>query len=141
MASKLSLLPPRGDVVCLVEEYADPNIGASLGLQGEALVLEGFARKQFLMHGRNTRSFQDRLWTKTGHDLDFIFERDKIANGVEVKNTLGYMDHGELQTKIELCKQIGVRPLFAARMLPKYRLNSQGSERNRRSGYVASPPL
>ena len=30
-------------VVRLVEEYSDPNIGGSLGLQGEAMVLEGFA--------------------------------------------------------------------------------------------------
>ena len=44
---------------------------------------------------------------------------DGIAYGVEVKNTLGYMDHDELQIKIELCHEIGVRPLFAVRMLPK----------------------
>lgn len=106
-------------VVHLVEEYADPNIGAALGLQGEAMVLEGFARNKFVMHGRNARSFEDRRWERTAHDLDFIFERDGRAYGVEVKNTLGYMDHDELQTKIELCHSIGVRPLFAVRMIPK----------------------
>lgn len=106
-------------VVRLVEEYADPNIGAALGLQGEAMVLEGFAGKQFVMHGRNTRRFRDQVWTRSAHDLDFIFERDEIAYGIEVKNTLGYLDHDELQIKIELCREIGVRPLFAVRMLPK----------------------
>lgn len=57
-------------VVALVEEYADPNIGAALGLQGEAMVLEGFARRQFVMHGRNTNAFDGRTWTASAHDMD-----------------------------------------------------------------------
>lgn len=106
-------------VLRLVEEYTDPNIGGALGLQGEALVLEGFARNGFVLRGRNTRTFEARAWTRSEHDLDFIFTRDGRAYGVEVKNTLGYMEHEELQTKIEVCSELGVRPVFAARMLPK----------------------
>ncbi len=106
-------------VVGLVEEYADPNIGGSLGLQGELLVLEGFARKQFVMQGRNTRAFGSQAWTETEHELDFIFARDRIAYGVEVKNMLGYMEYDELKVKIAMCHELGVRPLFAVRMLPK----------------------
>lgn len=106
-------------LVRLVEEYADPNIGAALGLQGEALVLEGFARKQFVMHGRNTRGFGEAVWSETAHDLDFVFERDGLAYGVEVKNTLGYMAHEELLIKLRLCGALGVAPVIAARMLPK----------------------
>ena len=106
-------------VVGLVEEYSDPNIGGALGLQGEALVLEGFARSQFLMHGRNTRSYAGKEWTKTDHDLDFIFAKDGRAYGVEVKNTLRYIDYGEFAAKIEMCRTLGVRPVFAVRMLPK----------------------
>lgn len=33
-----------GRLVALVEEYADPNIGGVVGLHGEFMVLEGFAR-------------------------------------------------------------------------------------------------
>jgi hypothetical protein len=110
-------------VVRLVEEYANPNIGAALGLQGESMVLEGFASKQFVMHGRNTRSFAGRTWTATGHDLDFIFERDELAYGVEVKNTLTYMDLDELRIKIEMCRHLGLGPVFAVRMLPKSWIN------------------
>jgi len=109
--------------VGLVEEYADPYIGGALGLHGEAMILEGFARKQFVMHGRNTRTFGDREWTYSEHDLDFIFERDGVAYGIEVKNTLGYMDYRELQIKIALCQEIGVRSVFAARMLPRTWIN------------------
>lgn len=110
-------------LVALVEEYADPNIGAALGLHGEAMVLEGFASRQFVMQGRETRSFRDRAWTTTEHDLDFIFERDDVGYGVEVKNTLGYMPRSEMRTKIDLCRHIGVTPLFAVRMLPKTWIN------------------
>lgn len=107
----------------LVEEYADPNIGAALGLHGEAMTLEGFASRQFVMHGREANSFAGRAWTDTKHDLDFIFERDDLAYGVEVKNTLGYMRQDEMQTKIALCHHLGITPVFVARMLPKSWIN------------------
>jgi len=106
-------------LVDLVEEYADPNIGAALGLHAELLILEGFAKKQFITQGRNTRTFAGKSWTESDHELDFIFERDGVSYGVEVKNTLGYMPHDELVTKIEMCKALGLKPVFAVRMLPK----------------------
>jgi hypothetical protein len=113
---------PRRDItaiVRLVEEYADPNIGAALGLTGEWMILEGFAKHQFVMRGRNTREHAGKRWTASQHDLDFVFERDGIAYGVEVKNTLGYMDYEELATKRELCSHLGIKPVFAVRMLPR----------------------
>lgn len=106
-------------LVNLVDEYADPNIGGAVGLHGEFMVLEGFARCQFVMRGRNTRDHGGRSWTASGHNLDFIFEKEGNAYGVEVKNTLGYMDYEEFKTKIRMCEFLGIRPVFAARMLPK----------------------
>ncbi len=106
-------------LVALVDEYADPNIGGVVGLHGEFMILEGFARCEFVMRGRNTREFGERTWAETGHDLDFIFERDGRGYGVEVKNTLGYMDYEEFETKIRMCRFLGIRPVFAARMLPR----------------------
>lgn len=103
----------------LVEEYANPNIGAAIGLQGEAMVLEGFARHQFVLLGREVREYQGQVWQQTGHDLDFIFERDSVGYGVEVKNTLGYMQRSELDIKLAMCAELGVKPVLAARMLPK----------------------
>ncbi len=70
-----------------------------MGLHGEFMVLEGFARCQFVMRGRNTREFAGKSWSESGHNLDFIFERDGRAYGIEVKNTLGYMDYEEFQIK------------------------------------------
>jgi hypothetical protein len=109
--------------VDLVEEYADPNIGGAVGLHGESMVLEGFARCEFVMRGRNTREFGGRVWTETGHNLDFIFQKDGQAYGVEVKNTLGYMEYEEFQAKIRLCRFLGIRPVFAVRMVPKTWIN------------------
>lgn len=106
-------------LVSLVDEYSDPNIGASLGLHGEMMVLEGFARSQFVMRGRSSREHAGKVWTQTDHDLDFIFERDGIGYGVEVKNTLGYMDSKEFLLKIALSSCLGLRPVFVCRMLPK----------------------
>src|SRR3990172_11065136 len=68
-------------VVRLVEEYADPNIGAALGLHGESMVLEGFARSQFLMLGRDAKSFEGREWGQSEHNLDFIFQKDGRVYG------------------------------------------------------------
>ena len=87
------------------------------------MVLEGFARHEFVMKGRNARSYGEKEWTRTDHNLDFIFARDGLAYGVEVKNTLGYMDQEELRTKIEVCKWLGIKPVFVARMLPRTWIN------------------
>jgi len=51
------------------------------------------------------------------------FLRDGRAYGIEVKNTLGYMDRTDFDTKIRLCRHLGVRPVIAARMLPKTWIN------------------
>ncbi len=105
-------------VIEIVEEYANPNIGAALGLHAEMLILEGFARNEFVMKGRDSRTYGNNKWTETEHDLDFIFVRDSVAYGVEVKNKLGYMDYDELKIKIRLCIKLGIKPLFVVRMIP-----------------------
>jgi hypothetical protein len=116
-------------LIRLVEEYSTPIMGATLGLQGEIMILEAFARNRFLVGGRNTSEYNEKLWSRTGHDLDFILERDGIAYGVEVKNTLGYMDKREFDIKVQICQSLGIRPLFVVRMMPKtwiYELNVIG---------------
>ena len=87
------------------------------------MILEGFARREFVMKGRNTRKYREREWTETDHNLDFVFERDGLAYGVEVKNTLSYMDSEEFSIKMALAEHLGIVPVFAARMLPKSWMN------------------
>ena len=103
----------------LVNRYATSATDGTLGMQGEHLVLAAFARNKFVLIGEETREYKGQTWSETNHDLDFIFERDGIGYGIEVKNTLGYVDVGEFVTKIRLARSIGVKPVFAARALPK----------------------
>jgi hypothetical protein len=106
-------------VLALVDEYSHHDVSADLGRHGEALVLEGFARHQFVMIGRDTRSYRGQTWADTNNDVDFIFERDGVGYGVEVKNQLTYLPHGLLERKVNLCLGLGLRPVLAVRMLPK----------------------
>jgi hypothetical protein len=49
--------------------------------------------------------------------------------GSRVKNTLRYIEYEEFRTKIELCRTLGITPVFAVRMLPKswiHELNNAG---------------
>ena len=108
----------------LIEEYSHPDVSESLGWTGESLVLEGFARSRFVLEGRDTKAYGGRVWTRTGHDLDFIFSRDGFSYGVEVKNKLGYIDDAEFATKIDLCRHLELRPIFACRMLPRTWINA-----------------
>jgi hypothetical protein len=72
-----------------------------------------------LLIGEEANQYKEVKWVETKHNLDFIFERDGIAYGIEVKNTLGYLDIEEFLTKVRLALQIGVKPVFAVRALPK----------------------
>lgn len=107
------------EVFNLVNRYTNSATDGTLGMQGEHLILAAFARRQFLLIGEEANSYKDTAWTHSGHDLDFIFEKDGIGFGIEVKNTLGYLDVDEFVTKIRLARHIGVRPVFAVRALPK----------------------
>jgi len=107
------------EVFDLVNRYSTSASEGALGLQGETMVLKAFARQQFVLKGEAVNSFLNIKWTETAHDLDFIFERDGQAYGVEVKNTLGYLDFDEFRTKILICHHLGIRPVFAVRALPR----------------------
>lgn len=103
----------------LVKAFSAPDITRAFGRQAEVLFFNSLVARGFKSHGHNTREFQKRKWTKTSHDLDFIIERDKIAYGCEVKNRFDYIEDGELKIKLEMCKFLGIRPLFIMRFSPK----------------------
>jgi hypothetical protein len=58
-----------------------------------------FARFGFLPKAKDVRAFNGKEWTSTSHNLDRLFERDGASYGVEIKNTLGYIDRGEFAIK------------------------------------------
>jgi len=113
----------------IIDEYANPESSAEIGRYAELMVLEAFAKKEFVFKGKDVRAFNDVAWTSTNHNLDYIFTRDSITYGIEVKNTLGYMNYGEFQVKIKLCQHLNIRPVFVVRMIPKswmYELYKEG---------------
>lgn len=107
------------EVFDLVDRYSSAASDGTLGLQGEHLVLAAFARGRFVLIGESTRRNGDHEWTETNHNLDFVFEKGGLSYGIEVKNTLGYMDIEEFVTKVRMCIHLGVKPVFAVRALPK----------------------
>jgi len=106
-------------ILKLVKQFSAPNFARAIGLQGELLVDATLPLAGFNVIARNVNSFQGRLWTETGHDLDRIVERRGASYGVEIKNTLPYIDRDEFRTKLEMCSFLGLRPLFVSRMAPK----------------------
>lgn len=106
-------------IVSLVSEFSLPTFTRALGQQAETLFDAALPTAGFLPTARNTRSYKAKTWTRTAHDLDRIFERDSVAYGAEIKNTLSYIPQTELYVKPEMCAYLGLRPLFIVRSAPK----------------------
>jgi len=103
----------------LIEEYSDDTITRSCGHRAEDLFCNGLALKGFLPRAKKVSSYGGVKWEKSGHDLDFVFEKDGVAYGCEIKNTLGYIQKDELEIKLEMCEHLRVKPLFIMRWSPK----------------------
>lgn len=103
----------------LIEEYYDDTITRSCGHRAEDLFCNALALKGFVPKDKKVRSYGGVKWERTGHDLDFVFEKDEVAYGCEIKNTLGYIEKDELLAKLEMCEHLGLRPLFIMRGAPK----------------------
>jgi len=103
----------------LINEFSQEHITRSCGQRAEDLFRMGFQKFGFKVIGEDIKEFKGKKWKKSGHDLDFIFERDGIYYGCEVKNALGYIEKKELETKIEMCSFLGIVPLFIMRFAPK----------------------
>lgn len=110
---------PIKEALALVEQYSHPDFTVALGNTGELLVSDGFGRFGFAQKGRHVREFGRKRWIKTEHNLDFVFERDGRAYGLEVKNTLPYIHDSELATKLEMCAFLDLIPVFVVRAMPR----------------------
>jgi hypothetical protein len=103
----------------LVQEFADPAFTEALGRQGEIMFQAALPSVGFIPTASKVRSYKGAAWTATQHDLDFVFERDGVAYGAEIKNTLPYIPGKELAIKTLMCRHLGLRPLFIVRFAPK----------------------
>lgn len=103
----------------LIRRFSTEEIGRACGRHAEILFSRALLAKGFRLITEKARTYQDREWTETGHDLDFIFERDGFAYGCEIKNRFEYIDREEMHIKMRMCKHLGVTPLFIMRAAPK----------------------
>jgi hypothetical protein len=119
--SKRNRYPRRAaaEIVRHVQDHSDPEMTSALGSQAEQLFAVAAAREGFRPLGPAIRRYKGKEWDKTEHDLDWVFERDGIGWGVEIKNTWAYIDREEMKIKIELCNFLGLKPLFIMRWAPK----------------------
>lgn len=101
----------------LVGRYSDASITRMLGAQLESLVKSQLQISQFEIIGVHTNKYLGRRWTNTNHNLDFIAKKKgkDFTIVVEVKNTLGGMDPEEIDVKIDICRYLGIVPVFAVR--------------------------
>jgi len=111
------------EIVKLVSRFSQPSFTLALGAQGEMMFDAALPAVGFMPTGRNVRLHGGLQWTRTGHDLDRVFERDGIGYGAEIKNTLGYIEREELEVKVAMCRHLGLCPLFIVRMAPKSYVN------------------
>jgi hypothetical protein len=103
----------------VIEDYSQDHITRSCGHRAEDLFCKALAMRRFMPLASKVKHHNHKKWEKSGHDLDFVFSRDGVEYGCEIKNTLGYIDKEELRIKLEMCAFFGVRPLFIMRYSPK----------------------
>jgi hypothetical protein len=107
----------------LVLRFSDSTFTRALGQHGETMFDAALPLGGFMPGGKNVRSHKGRIWTRTEHDLDRLFLRDEVEYGVEIKNTLSYIDRDEMRVKIEMCRYLGLVPLFIVRAAPANYMN------------------
>lgn len=107
------------DVIALVTQFSAPAFTAGLGAHGELMFDAALATAGFLPTARNVKAYGGKEWTANDKNLDRVYERDGIAYGAEVKNTLKYIPREELTVKTKICGHLGLRPLFIVRAAAK----------------------
>lgn len=106
------------EIESLVRRFSDSRFTSAIGMHGESLFDAALPRAGFVPRGRSVRAFGGKEWTKSKHDLDRVFSRGGRDYGIEIKNTLPYIPKEEMEIKVEMCKKLGLVPLFIVRMAP-----------------------
>jgi len=119
---KKLLKPKIATKLKLINKLSDPENSRTIGKHLEILVQNELRAQQFKIVGANTNKYLKKKWTKTDHNLDIIarHREEDFVIGVEVKNTLSIMEPKEIDIKIDICKHLGIIPIFAVRWIIPY---------------------
>jgi len=87
----------------------------------EYLIEKALLRTRFKIVAKNTSYFNGLRYKGIGGrgpspNLDFILYGGDVFIGVQVKNRLGYPDSDVINTLIDMCKYLGLRPMLITRM-------------------------
>jgi len=102
----------------VVDEYSSVENRDMIGKHLHALVKLTLQAEGFKIVDENSNEYNGRNYTRTNHDLDIIAkhrENENFAIGVEIKNTLDIMNPELIDTKINICEDLGLIPVFAIR--------------------------
>jgi hypothetical protein len=102
----------------IILRYSDTSFDRAIGRYAEMLFGFMFRLNSFKIIGRHANEYKGKQWQKTKHDFDFIIEKDGVAYGVEIKNTLPYMEREESDVKLEMCECLNLVPLWILRNAP-----------------------
>lgn len=108
----------------LIKRYSDPYVVRGVGKWGEYLSEIMFKLNNFEIVCRNTNEYREIKWMETDENLDFILERDGVSYGVEVKNTLRYIEYDEFTNKMKICNLLGLIPMWVLRNAPEVQFNT-----------------
>jgi hypothetical protein len=103
----------------VIRRYSRYDVARACGDHAEMMYLGALAERGFVCVGRNTNSYRERQWTASNEDLDYIVEREGLGYGVEVKNTLDYIEREVMWAKMRICEHLGLAPVFIVRASPK----------------------
>jgi len=106
-------------MVTLLERIYDPEFTHAVGRHGELMFDAALGRNGFRAEATNANTWNGKNWAESNHNLDRIVTRDGHYYGVEIKNTQNYIARDELLTKLQICRHLGVTPLFIMRFAPK----------------------
>lgn len=102
----------------IIQRYSDTGFDRAIGRHAETLFSYMLRLNDFKIVKRHTNKYKGRQWQETKHDLDFIIEKDGITYGVEVKNTLPYVEKEEFDIKLKMCGYLNIVPLWILRNAP-----------------------
>jgi hypothetical protein len=103
----------------VIRDFSRPDIARGCGSYAELQFKLSFLKRGFVLKGEDVREYSGKQWTSTGHNMDFVVERDGQAYAAEVKNRLDHIEREELRIKLELCRYLGLKPLFIMRAAAK----------------------